>query len=332
MPRYRSRMKGGAVSAPRKTKAQIVRELKQKNVASIGGAGGSVLGIDTGGELVPASVEEGGAFSSGGSLRVGGSLRAGGSIGSDIKEGLLTAKDISSVAKEGLTSAAKGVRDIAKQNLSGLVKKGATGVADIAKRFASARNLVQNMNHSSMINLLHHMPLPDFSLLQGIASSSLGNVLHPMKNIIRQHLGGKFEHPRGISKVATKDILMGSQLDLAKALHHEFVDMQNGRKVGGGLLDSVKHHFIRGLSGFNSKLKSGLEIAKKFERILHRANQFAEQVAPSLKSALPQFEPLIETGLSGLKALDVGLEKGIALAEGAGGIGRIVEEELGEDE
>ena len=270
-------------------KSKVLQELKQKEPSSIGGAAGSVLGIDTGGELIPASLENvsvGGSLRTGGGVSTGGSLRTGGGV-----------------------------------STGGSVSSG--GSLETGGAFEKAKNMVQNMQHPDMINILQHMSLPEFGLLQGIAGSSIGNAIHPMKGLIRKHLGGKFEHPKGVSRVATKDILKGNQQDLMRALHDEFLDMKAGRRVGGGLLSSLKHHFIRGLRGLNSKLGSGIAIARKFEKILSLASKFAQDVSPSLQTAFPAQSGLIKGAVSGLSAIEKGVKKGIKISEGAKGVGEI---------
>jgi len=296
MVKYSSRVgKGLTKRAPvarakrTETREKVLKELVKPEQASVGGAGGSVIGLASRKEIVPASLSKGASLSSGGTLQTGGSLSSGGT--------LQTGGSLSSGGS-------------IKSNLSS---------------FNNARNFVQSLDHGAMGNVIAHMSLPDFSILQGLASASVGGVSHPMKNHIRKSLGGSFTHPKNVSRMATKDILKGNQIQIMNALHQEYLDKMSNRQVGGGLLDSIKHHMIRGLKGFNSKLSSGIKLAKQFESVLKKASLFAKNIAPSIKSAFPAQAGLIDAGVSGLSSIEKGISKGLDVAEKAQTVGQVSE-------
>ena len=219
----------------------------------------------TGDELSASQPFAGGVVSSGGALKSGGAL-------------LSPAVTVSS----GLPGATGG-------------SLGSGGGLQVGGALRSGGKLVSSedidkMSHEDMFHTLGEMNLPDYHMLQGVASSFLG-MEHPLREPMMRHLGGGFVHPTSIFKAATRDILKAKHpQELARAVHGEFLDQMKGADVGGGLLDSLKSLFRKGVSrvkGLPAKVPGALKGAQLIGSRLSSALRAGQQIASILAPALP---------------------------------------------
>lgn len=242
----------------------------------------------------------------GGGLETGGDITSGGNIVDDIKD----------VAKK-VVGAAKEVKSAVKKSRSP------------GELSDSLQGVVSKLTHNGMIQVLQHMSPQQFHVLQGVAGAHLPNFnSHPLSGVSRKVLGGSFTHPRNISKMASRDIVRSiSPQQLASALHMEMMDMQRGMPVGGGLLDSIKHNFNRGLSGLKSGIAAGTRLGNVLHGALSTGIKVGQVFSPVVDSLFPGAGQLIESGISSAEALKAGLEVGVkageALEKGLEGISPI---------
>ena len=180
----------------------------------------------------------------------------------------------------------------------------------------SLQGFVDNMSYPEMIHTIGHMDSDDYHSLQGIAAAHLPNVRHPLKVPMMTALGGSFDHPQGVSKVATKDIVLApTQRHLAGMLHSEMIDQQGGRDVGGGLFDSIKNVVKKGVSGLARGAKAALGIGKKLRGALSKGVSIAKSFEKPISAAFPAAGQLLQRGISAGQALETGIGVGLAAGE-----------------
>ena len=178
------------------------------------------------------------------------------------------------------------------------------------------QGFVDNMSYPEMIHTIGHMDSDDYHSLQGIAAAHLPNVRHPLKVPMMTALGGSFDHPQGVSKVATKDIVLApTQRHLAGMLHSEMIDQQGGRDVGGGLFDSIKNVVKKGVSGLARGAKAALGIGKKLRGALSKGVSIAKSFEKPISAAFPAAGQLLQRGISAGQALETGIGVGLAAGE-----------------
>lgn len=278
MVKYSSRV----TNKPRKNKKEPKKMTTQDQPSSTPLFGGVV---NTGG-----AVSTGGVVSTGGTVYTGGVVNTGGVV-----------------TTGGAAAAKKGgaLPDVVKQALvkkvAPLVKKIAPALAN---RFASHLPMrggvmpggalklspedVDDVSWQDMIHTLGAMPPESYHMLQGIAAAYLDQQ-HPYAVPAKTALGGSFSHPKHISKIATKDVLKApTPQALSKALHAEWVDMMQGKDVGGGLFSSLKNLFKKGVSGAGKALKALGKGATSAVQILGKGAKGAEMIGTSLGNALQQ--------------------------------------------
>ena len=297
-------------SEMKKLKAEIIISDRANNITpdTTATSGGSLVGdlLNVGKVFAGGDLGVGGGEAVGGDLGVGGGEAVGGGI----------IEDVQGVAKK-VVSAAKEVKSVVKK---------AKNPAELAN---SLQGVVGKLSHNGMIQVLQHMSPQQFHILQGVAGSHLPNFNgHPLSGVARKVLGGSFSHPRNISKMATRDIVRAiSPQQLASAMHMEMMDAQKGMDVGGGLLDSVKHTFNRGLDGLKSGVAAGTRLGSVLHGALSTGIQVGRVFSPVVETLFPGAGQLIDTGISSAEALKAGLEVGVkageALSEGLEGISPI---------
>ncbi|MEE8323430.1 MAG: hypothetical protein V3R57_07400 [Candidatus Bathyarchaeia archaeon] len=230
--------------------------------------------IPTGGTKTTWDPSQGGMSSAdvscaeGGSLVSGGSLETGGKKGSALKTG-------------------------------GRLRTG--GKMDVDK---TLQFVTSDMTYPEAVHALGQMDDETFYILQGLGGAFLPNVDHPLREPYIKHFGGGFQHPSNISKVATMDLLKAENpRRLAQMLHTEWRDHNRGHKVGGGLLDSLKNVFKKGVSGLKTGTKAAFSAGKKLHSALERGIDLAEQLAGPLGAVA---EHLPKVNIPGVGAVDVG--------------------------
>ncbi len=173
---------------------------------------------------------------------------------------------------------------------------------------------IENMDYNNMNHVLGSMDNDQFHMLQGIAGGFLG-ASHPLSSVMMDHLGGSFDHPIDVSKLATRDILKSmSSAHLANALHSEAVDNRRGLETGGGLLDSLKKAFKKGVSGVKAvarnprgTLKAATHIGSRLNSALKKGIGIAKLLEPSL--------PIVGPILKAAEAVQPSIEKAISITE-----------------
>ena len=164
--------------------------------------------------------------------------------------------------------------------------------------------VTDDMTYPEAIHALGSMDDETFYILQGLGGAFLPNVDHPLKEPYIHHFGGGFKHPGGVSKVATMDIMKSeTPRKLAQMLYSEWKDKNRGHKVGGGLLDSLKNVFKKGVSGIKRGSKAAYRAGQRLHSALERGIAVAEQLADVVG---PVAANLPKVNLPGIGAVDVG--------------------------
>lgn len=175
---------------------------------------------------------------------------------------------------------------------------------------------IDKLGYPAMIHTLGAMDQPTFHILQGMASTFLPQVIHPLKKPFQSAMGGALVHPPGISKVATMDIVKApTPQQLAMALHGEWLDSMKGRAVGGGLFDSLKSVIKKGISVVSKGAMKALQVGTKLRGALQKGTAIAKSFEGPLTAAVPAAGELLSRGIKGAEALDVGLGIGLAAGE-----------------
>ena len=178
---------------------------------------------------------------------------------------------------------------------------------------------VDAMSYPDMIHSLGYMSSPEFHVLQGMASTFLPSIIHPLKKPIMSALGGAFIHPSGVSPIATMDILKApTSRDLAGALHAEFM-AQEGGAVGGGLFSSLKNVFKKGISGIGKGAKAAVRIGKTLANVLTRGAEIAKVFQVPLGLVSPSAAALLGRGIEAAETVQRGIGLGIPIAESLAG-------------
>jgi hypothetical protein len=164
--------------------------------------------------------------------------------------------------------------------------------------------VTDDMTYPEAIHALGSMDDETFYILQGLGGAFLPNVDHPLKEPYIHHFGGGFKHPSGVSKVATMDIMKSeTPRKLAQMLFSEWKDKNRGHKVGGGLLDSLKNVFKKGVSGIKRGSKAAYRAGQRLHSALERGIAVAEQLADVVG---PVAANLPKVNIPGIGAVDVG--------------------------
>lgn len=300
MVQYSSRV-GSSGGATTKTAGKPPKKKKpipgKGGDLAIGGKGLSGAGLISGGDLVVGVLEKASIPKNESASNTGGSIPK--SVEKKIDKAIEVASKVSSAVSK-VASESKRLGSLSKEKATEGLKK-----------------LVDRLTHNGMTQVLQHMNPVEFHSLQGIAGAHLPQFnAHPMAGIAKQVLGGSFTHPRDISKIATRDIMRAiTAQQLSVAMHMEMMDNHKGIPVGGGLLSSLKYHFKRGIDGFKSKLKSGLQFGQKMQGALKRGIELGQAFSPIVNALFPGAGALLSAGLTGAKLLQAGLEKGVKVGE-----------------
>lgn len=301
MPRYRSRMSKTAV----KKKAPRPRAKKTGAKISTGGQvatapqafeGTGSIGAPESFSEAPKPISQGSAIATGGQK-----------ISYDHGQGGMSSSDTSCAQGGGLSSGGA-------LKTGGRLRTGGKMDPDKTLQFVTA-----DMSYPEAIHTLGSMDDEAFYVMQGIGGAFLNNIDHPLRDSYLKHFGGGFAHPSDISRVATMDILKADNpRKLAQMLHSEWRDRQRGVKVGGGLLDSLKNVFKKGVSGLKKGTKGAYHAGKKLHSALEKGIDIAARLSGPLSDALgSKAGERITKGVN--KALDAaqGLQKVLNVAEEA---------------
>lgn len=191
---------------------------------------------------------------------------------------------------------------------------------------------IDNLPWQAMIHTLGAMDQPTYHMLQGLAAAHLGQT-HPYAAPLKAALGGSFIHPKNISRLATKDILKANSPQiLSTSLHNEWLDMMNGKDVGGGLFSSLKMLAKRGVAGAKSALsavskgaqsavkalssgaKTAGMIGKSLSNAINQGIEIANVLQPAIGALHPATGELITKGVTTAKDLQAQVKRGTALA------------------
>ncbi len=178
---------------------------------------------------------------------------------------------------------------------------------------------INRLTHEDMGHVLTNMDNDQHHLMQGVGGALLG-MSHPMARIVRRHISGPFDHPTDVSKVATRDIVKSrSPQELANALHSEAMDMERGMNVGGGLLDSLKGLFKKGIKGARAAirdpkaaLKGAQHIGQRLSGALKKGIQIGKVLAPII--------PGVGTVVEAAERIQPAIARGITIAEQLQGV------------
>lgn len=171
-------------------------------------------------------------------------------------------------------------------------------------------------SYPQLYHILGHMEGGEFNTLQGLAAAHLVDEPHPMKRPIMDSLGGDFVHPRTISKVATRDVLKAPTAQmLSKAVYQEFLDSLSGRDTGGGLFDSLKNLFRKGLSAVSKGTKGALKIGKTLSNAISRGSEIAKTFQEPIAGLSPALGEILRKGLGAAETIERGLETGLNVGQ-----------------
>lgn len=216
-----------------------------------------------------------------------------------------------------------------KQSVAGSIPVG--GSASVGGAITAER--IDNMTYPEMIMTLQHMDNSAFGHLQGIAAAYL-NMQHPLAKPYKIALGGSFEHPRNIAKIATRDVMKApNALRLAMALHEEWLDDMNGKPTGGGLFMSLKMLAKKGIAGAKKALsavaeggkaavralasgtKAGVMVAKSVSNAIDQGLKVASVLEPAISQAFPKAGDVVRTAQALGETAQATLQRGIATGE-----------------
>ncbi len=196
---------------------------------------------------------------------------------------------------------------------------------------------IDQMTPLPFIHMLGSMDLPTYHMLQGIASNFL-RTEHPLRQITQRALGGSFDFPKNISKIAMRDVLKSSTPQmLSGALASEWEDMMAGKlsseEVGGGLFASLKTLVKKGVKGAKTALSalgrgaagavraisagamaSGM-IGKSVSNALMQGLEVANSLSPIIQEVFPKSEGILKAGLGHANAAQELLNRGIDISQ-----------------
>lgn len=196
---------------------------------------------------------------------------------------------------------------------------------------------IDQMTPLPFIHMLGTMDLPTFHMVQGIAANFL-RTEHPMRLITQRALGGSFDFPKNISKIAMRDVIKSTTpQQLASALHSEWLDMMSGKlsqeEVGGGLFASLKTLVKKGVAGGKKALAalgrgaaaavravsagamaSGM-IGKSVSNALMQGLEVANSLSPIIQEVFPSSEGILKAGLGHANAAQELLNRGIDISQ-----------------
>ncbi len=194
------------------------------------------------------------------------------------------------------------------QRLGKTISKQATGLFSRGGSLADKLfdNKALNMlKHQHMVHIVQNMNPHEFGLVRGIASKFL-NRPHPLDNHLSQHIKGGFLMPKGLEINALKDIIRApSPHHLAEALHSEFLDFRKGMKTGGGLFDSIKSVFSKGLEGARTGTKSLLSVGRSFDTMLRRGLVIATAIEPLISAINPGLGEVFASAIKTAKLVNL---------------------------
>ncbi len=211
-------------------------------------------------------------------------------------------------------------------------KKG--GALPTSKRISD--ETINQMTHVPFIHMLGGMDMPTHHILQGIASNYL-KAEHPMRLITKHALGGNFEFPKHLSKIAMRDVMKAqSPQQLSHALHSEWMDKLQGKlsqaELGGGLFASLKTLVKKGIAGGKKGLsalakgaaqavravsagaKGAQHIGKSVSSALDKGLEVANSLSPIIQQVFPESEGILRTGLGHANAAKELLDRGIDIS------------------
>lgn len=230
----------------------------------------------SGDDLTAGSLSTGGAISSGGSLQTGGAI--------DKEKVTEVIKKVAPVVKKVVTEVLPKIKAAVQQRFGAALPSG--GVLPTGGILSPEE--VDAVPWQAMIHTLGAMDMPTYHMLQGLAAAHLG-IAHPLSAPLKASLGGSFIHPKNISRMATKDILKSHTPQiLSTALHNEWLDMMNGKDVGGGLFSSLKMLVKKGVAGGKQALSAIASGAKSAVRILSSGAMAGQMAGKSLSNAIKQ--------------------------------------------
>lgn len=177
---------------------------------------------------------------------------------------------------------------------------------------------VDSLGYPEIIHALGAMTGDTYHTLQGVASAFLPESVHPLKAMVIRDLGGSFEHPGNVSKVATRDILRApNSRKLSSMLYMEWLDRQKGHNTGGGLFDSLKNLFRKGKKKAASGLKKGLAIGDKFNSALIKGREIAQGFQAPLSKVSKRAGRALERGLTATDKLQRTVQRGLNVGRSA---------------
>lgn len=254
----------------------------------------------------------------------------------DKKGGAVDKKKIESVVKAvapKVSAVIKKIAPLIKSRFGAALPVG--GVLPGAHPMLSDETIDQLSPHV-FIHMLANMDMPTYNMIQGIASNFL-RVQHPMGKIIANALGGSFDFPKNLSKIAMRDVLKAqTPQQLSHALHSEWLDMLSGKlsdeELGGGLFSSLKTLVKKGVAGGKkalSALASGAAaavravsagamgaqmIGKSVNNALMQGIEVANSLSPIIQQVFPSTEGVLKAGLGHANAAQELLSRGIDIS------------------
>ncbi len=196
---------------------------------------------------------------------------------------------------------------------------------------------IDQMTPLPFIHMLGTMDMPTFHMIQGIASNFL-RTEHPLRLITNRALGGSFDFPKNMSKIAMRDVLKAqSPQQLSNALHSEWVDMMSGKlsqeEIGGGLFSSLKTLVKKGVKGAKQALSAlgtgaagavraissgamGAQmLGKSVMNALMQGLEVANALSPIIQEVFPSSEGILQAGIGHANAAQELLNRGVDLSE-----------------
>ena len=102
---------------------------------------------------------------------------------------------------------------------------------------------------------------------------------------------------------------------LSKAVHQEFLDSLMGKNTGGGLFDSIKNLFQKGLKTVAKGAKGALKVGKTLRNAISKGADIARTFQEPISAISPSIGALLRKGLGAAETLERGLETGLGVGE-----------------
>lgn len=211
------------------------------------------------------------------------------------------AKAIVNIGKK-VISKVKKAGSLKSGGLLSKVKKGASLPSGGLLRIPKKIN-IRKIDRKKLTHVIGNLNSHEFNIVQGVTAKFL-KMPHHLEGHIGRDIKQSLEIPKGHHKQAYMDIYNAkSPSNLARALHGENIDHENGKNVGGGLYDSIQNIYEKGLDSAKQISKGVLNVANTLNNSLEKGIIIAESLTSIVGIFDPELETTFKTGLNVIKSI-----------------------------